>query len=63
MLVHKKTGGLHVCVDYRALIQNTVADRYPIPCVDDLVDMVGKKHAKVFSYLDMMRGYHQVQME
>ena len=63
VLVHKKTGSLGVCVDYRALNQNTVADRYPIPRVDDLVDMVGKKHAKVFSCLDLMRGYHQVQME
>ena len=63
VLVRKKTGVLRVCDDYRALNQNTVADRYPIPHVDDLVDMVGKKHAKVFSCLDLMRGYHQVQME
>ena len=63
VLVHKKTGGLRVCVDYRALNQNTVADRYPIPRVDELMDMVGKKHAKVFSSLDLMKGYHQVQME
>ena len=63
VLVRKKTGGLRVCVDYRALNQNTVADRYPIPRIDELVDMVGKRHAKVFSSLDLMRGYHQVQME
>ena len=63
VLVRKKSGGLRVCVDYRALNQNTVADRYPIPRVDELVDMVGKQHARVFSSLDLMKGYHQVQME
>ena len=63
VLVRKKTGRLRVCVDYRALNHNTVADRYPIPRIDELVDMVGKRHAKVFSSLDLMRGYHQVQME
>lgn len=63
VLVRKKTGGLRVCVDYRALNQRTVADRYPIPHIDELVDMVGKKHAKVFSSLDLMKGYHQVKVE
>ena len=34
-----------------------------MPRIDELVDMVGKKNAEVFSSLDLMKGYHQVQME
>ena len=44
VLVRKKMGGLRVCVDFRGLNQNTVADQYPIPRIDELVDMVGKKN-------------------
>ena len=62
VLVRKKEGGLRVCVDYRNINQNTVLDRYPIPRIDELVDMVGRNKPKVFSSLDSMRGYHQVRM-
>ena len=63
VLVWKKSGGLRVCVDYRAVNKDTVPDRYPIPRIDELMDMVGKRKAKIFSSLDLMKGYHQVQME
>ena len=63
VLVRKKSGGLRVCVDYRAVNKNTVPDRYPIPRIDELMDMVGKRKAKIFSSLDLMKGYHQVRME
>jgi len=63
VLVRKKNGGLRVCVDYRALNKDTVPDRYPLPRIDKLMDMVGRQHAKVLSSLDLMKGYHQVKME
>ena len=62
VLVRKKGGGLRVCVDYRALNKDTVQDRFPIPRIDELVDMVGRCKATVFSALDLMKGYHQVKM-
>ena len=62
VLVRKKGGGLRVCVDYRALNKDTIPDRFPIPRVDELVDMVGRCEATVFSALDLMKGYHQVRM-
>ena len=62
VLVWKKRGGLRVCVDYRALNKDTIPDRFPIPRVDELVDMVGRCEATVFSALDLMKGYHQVRM-
>jgi len=63
VLVRKKTGGLRVCVDYRALNRDTVPDYYPIPWIDEFMDMVGKRRATIFSSLDLMKGYHQVRME
>ena len=42
VLVCKKGGGLCVCVDYQALNKDIIADRFPIPCIDELVDMVGR---------------------
>ena len=62
VLVRKKEGGLRVCVDYRNINQSTVLDRYPIPRIDELVDMVGCRKPRIFSSLDLMRGYHQVRM-
>ena len=62
VLVRKKNGGLRVCVDYRNVNKDTVPDKYPIPRIDELVDMVGRKQPTIFSSLDLMHGYHQVKM-
>ena len=57
VLVQKKGGGLRVCVDYRALNKDIVQDRFPIPRIDELVDMVGRCKGTVFSAVDLMKGY------
>jgi len=31
VLMRKKDGGLHICVDYRSINRNTVPDCYPLP--------------------------------
>ena len=62
VLVRKKGGGLRICVDYRALNRDTVTDKYPIPRIDELIDRVGACKAKIFSALDLMKGYHQVKV-
>lgn len=41
VLVPKKNGSLRVCIDYRALNRITVADRYPLPQMDDLLQAAG----------------------
>ena len=33
-----------------------------MPWIDKLGDMVGHTQPKVFTYLDLIRGYHQVKM-
>ena len=48
VLVQKKKGGLCVCVDYRNVNKDTVPDRYSMPRIDELVDMVGHNQPTVF---------------
>ena len=62
VLVRKKDGGLRVCVDYRGLNKKTVPDCYPIPRIDEMIDTIGRQHGKVFTSLDLMKGYHQVKV-
>ena len=39
-LVTKKDGGTRLCVDYRRLNDATVKDAYPLPRIDDTLDML-----------------------
>ncbi|SNX86178.1 uncharacterized protein MEPE_04887 [Melanopsichium pennsylvanicum] len=49
------------CVDYRGLNTATVADRYPLPRIDDVFQAL--RGHRYFSGLDAIRGYHQIDIE
>ena len=58
VVVKKKTGKWHVCVDFTDLNKACPKDPFPMPRIDQLVDAkVG--HLRM-SFLDAFQGYHQI---
>lgn len=58
VLIKKRDGSLRLCVDFRRLNSVSESDAYPMPHIDNLIDLLGK--AKYISTLDLTRGYWQV---
>ena len=54
----KSDGTLRMCIDYRGLNAVTERDVYPLPRVDDVYAAI--KNKKVFSTLDLLKGYWQI---
>jgi hypothetical protein len=60
IFVLKKDGTQRLCVDYRALNEVTLKNKYPLPRFDDLFDQ--HRGACVFSKIDLRSGYHQLKI-
>jgi hypothetical protein len=60
LFVKKADGSLRLCVDYRALNNRTIKNRYPLPLISEMLDrLVG---AKIFTKLDVRNAYHRIRI-
>jgi hypothetical protein len=57
-MVPKKDGSWRPCGDYRRLNLVTSPDKYPLPNMQDLSNCL--HGCKVFSKIDLVKGYHQI---
>ncbi|KAG6998160.1 Transposon Tf2-6 polyprotein [Fusarium oxysporum f. sp. conglutinans] len=61
LFVKKPGGGLRFCVDYRALNNITVKDRYPLPLIkESLNNLSGMKY---FSRIDIVSAFNNLRIE
>lgn len=61
VLVKKKSGEDRLCIDYRKLNAVTKKDSFPLPRIDDVLDLL--QGQKYFSTLDLASGYWQIEMD
>ena len=59
--MHKKTGEIRLCIDFRALNAVTIRDSFPLPRIEEALQAV--KSAMWFTSIDLVQGYLQLAMD
>lgn len=59
--IRKKDDSVRLTIDYRELNHCTKVDNWPMPRIDEILDKLA--NAKVFSRLDMRKGYYQIMLK
>jgi hypothetical protein len=60
LFVEKKDGTKRMCIDYKALNEVAIKNKYPLPRIEDLFDQL--RGASVFAKIDLRSGYHQLRI-
>lgn len=47
-----------MCIDYRNVNKKLIADKYPLPRIDDISDGLGR--SIFFTVIDLYNGFHQI---
>ena len=61
VIVCKKSGEIHLCIDFRALNAVTIHDSFPLPHIEEALQAV--KSAMWFTSFDLAQGYLQLAMD
>jgi hypothetical protein len=61
LFVKKKDASLRLCVDYRALNNITIKNRYPLPLIPESLDRL--RTSKVFTKLDLRGAYNLIRVK
>ena len=61
LFVPKPDGSMRLCVDYQQLNWLTIANKYPLPLMTELSDLLAG--AKIFTKLDLKDGYHLLRIK
>lgn len=61
LLERKKNGEIRKCVDYRALNKITTRDNFPLPLIEDQLNLLSGK--KYFTSPDLKNGFFHVKMD
>jgi hypothetical protein len=61
LFVEKKDKRQRLCIDYRALNEVTIKNKYPLPRINDLFDQLGR--VKYFSKIDLRSWYYQLKIK
>ena len=61
VIIHKKSGEICLCIDFRALNAITIHDSFPLPRIEEALQAV--KSAMWFTSFDLAQGYLQLAMD
>ena len=61
MLVLKKNGTSHMCVDYTSLNKACPKDPFALPRINQVIESTAGR--ELLSFLDAYSGYHQIKLD
>ena len=61
VIVHKKSGEIHLCINFRALNAMKIRDSFPLPRIEEALQAV--KTAVWFTSFNLAQGYLQLAMD